>query len=476
MRCLAVSANKSSSIWEHSEGLLLLLLPAGARGHPLCDTYTEMMVQEVLSASGLYCTWNSLPFFRVRGHWRPYDTPAGLRSDLLRLMAILTLAPEGDPDPDTWLKGNDDGSLLEALAKSPQVRLVGTVPAPLLAGLVAPQERGHVQRACGVLHHPIHGAPVGLWLESGAALGVDPAAASRDFPHLKRLYSAFELTPWSHAALYCTLLGAVSSVSLDSPRPLLLVDSWEQGRGKSEVCGAIARVLDDNEGSVPARNGEDRTFFDDLAARLRGARTVTTDNIDGVKDFNSTLLASAASGTVSLRWKYARQEALVQGVIPAVNLVAGQATLHEDMLSRAVRCELPGTPRRLSPSPLEYAREYRRELLAEILSALADPAPVGDCLSRTQRFDQVALGAYRAVFGTDATTPLEESRRQAMAHSTPVVENLACLRPGAFSRFPERLLRDAQYYTPSRAARNPLPARLRGLSLLGHTLQEGGWA
>lgn len=444
---------------------------------PRIDSYGEEAIQRALSEEGLYCTWNSLPYFRIGGTWRPFESPAGLRSELIKLVALVSPTAVGEVPVDQWFSANTDPEEPPALSlrNNPNCILWGSWPTETLGSLVAPQERSHVHQARGILRHPIIGEPKDFWIESGAPLAYPD---NSDYEHLQRLFSGLELDPRSHVAVYCFLLGAFHARSLSEPRPILLIDSWSQGRGKSEVCAAIARLIDDNEGAIPARHGENQEFFDALGARFRTARTATVDNIDGVREWNNTLLANAASGTLSLRWKYARQEALIDGAMLSANLVVGQASIHEDMLSRMVRCELRGAPKRLHPQPQVFARSYRRELQQEILCALNRTEPEDDlALSRTAAFDAVGIAAYSEVFQTPPAKVaelLESARKNSQLHNLSVLEHLFCYRGKAFARVNDRVFRDPHLYNARYAEQLTLPD-VEGVTALGYVYQNGEW-
>ncbi len=458
--------------------MILVLAPAPARNGalPRIDSYGEQAIQQVLSEAGVYCTWNGLPHFKVAGTWRPYDSAHGLRSELIKLMALVSQRAGSDTPLKEWFSGNADPeeSIILTIKRNSNAMLWGDWPRDFLGSLVASQERSHVNQARGILRHPIVGEPEDFWIENTRKINVPQETT---YPHLRCLFSALELDSRSHLALHSFLFGCFHAVSLSAPRPILLVDSWSQGRGKSEICTAVSRLVDDNEGSIPARSGDNQEFFDCLGARFRTARTVTVDNVDGVRDFNQTLLATAASGTLALRWKYAKQEALIDGAIIMMNLVTGQATFHDDMLARMVRCELQGHPKPLFPSPQGYARENRGAIIGEIIHALKNSTPIDAC-SRTAAFDSVALGAYRQVFGGETQTLvglLEGARRNCLLHCGNVLEHFFCHAPAAFGKINERVLKDPHRYNKLYADKLILPPDIEGITGFGFTHENGEW-
>ena len=280
------------------------------------------------------------------------------------------------------------------------VRLLGlplSDPPPGFSELLAeagffPEARGQL-RSC--MFPP--GEPVPGWLgaPSPAILAPDPA-----YPHLRRLFAGLSLPERSRRALYSYLFAAHHVVSLNNPRPLLWVDSWEAGVGKTSVCEALAILLDGSPKcfNLPSERGG---LDDEITARLiSGQRTLIIQNVDGRRRWMSPYLVSLCTDEgQSRRAKYDRAQSTFYGVLPMCSSVLGTTSLHRDMLVRMRRVELWGPPRALHPRPQEYAREHKAELHAEILHALgAAAAFTGPAPSRFGAFDAIGLAAYAVLY------------------------------------------------------------------------------
>lgn len=458
----------NNSVYDF-DGHLVVVAPAKA---PLVDSYGEKMIQRALSSRGLYCTWNREPYFFIGGTWEYYSRHQGLRSELTQLLSIVTLK-----DPDSTLEvalgGNFNPELTpaECLAECSALKFHSTIPAELAQSLTTAGKRDGVENAIGILRHPVVGTPEGFWIQDANHIVIPDET---DYAHVRRLFSAFPLDPASHAAVHTFLFGAFHATSLSNPRPVLVVDSWTQGRGKSEVCSAISRLVDNNLGAIPGRATSDKELHDTFGARCRTSRSFTLDNVDGVREFNSTFIANCATGVLEFRPKYAAMNAQVHGALPMLNLVDGQATFHDDMLSRMVRCELAGKPGPLDPPPSEYAADNRSAIIAEILHALTHAKPREDLASsRSRVFDARACAAYAHAFGIDpeaAFEALQQSRRNAWAFSPKLSDYFHTVK-GAEFKFSERAVARV---SPAAAKQQDF-SRLQGVPLLGYKIKESDW-
>lgn len=318
----------------------------------------------------------------------------------------------------------------------------------------------------GAYAHPVEGRLEGNWMCQFHAPLPPPSA---DFAALRALFSCFGLDPASHAVLYSWLLAALSAESFGQPRPFLVVDSWEQGRGKSEVCNALAILLQGAPGGLSY--GSREAFRDNAVAALNtGARLIVLHNIDtGMHEWQDEILCQLATdGGYQARVKYAAETKLFSGILVAANFVYGMACLSRDMLSRTWRCELRGRAQPLSPRPEPFAHEHRLQILADGLEACRrgragpDP-PVAD--SRFSAFTRRGLAAYAAVFGGAPGAALEAAHRgrEALSQSC-----LAALYTAHAERFVDG----------SAPAGGFVVKKMKGVdgaTALGYTFANGKW-
>jgi hypothetical protein len=252
----------------------------------------------------------------------------------------------------------------------------------------------------GFLNHPIAGVPNGVWRER-RPWRCPTGSPGADSPHLRALFSGLPLDPAGHAALHMYLFGAFHAVSLENEKPLLFVDSWVRGRGKSEVCDAIQILLEGSRCAIEASPAR-QAFHDSLIAHLvSGARVVPLHNLEGRPDYmNETFASIATDGGLSTRPKYGRESLRFPGVLPILNGVYGAFSLHKDLLCRCWRVELPGVAQALTLRPREYAEAHRDEIIAEILQAHKRATIQGarSPVTRFAEFERCAGRAYRQAF------------------------------------------------------------------------------
>lgn len=372
------------------------------------STLAISLIVRTLADQGLLRAFQRNTYLCSERKWHLLQNPAAVRLILAEVMSVVALLGEATFD-EVYRTGNMDvRSTREFLARKREIRDWREIPKELASVLTGEQSRIAIPEAAGVIRHPVVGEPQDPWLSDPS--GIVPATDG-DYTHLRTLFAGMELDPASHVALYSFLLACFHAKSLHVPRPILLVDSWYQSRGKSEVCAAISRLVDDNEHAVSARRDGEQ-FNDSIISVLRSARTISIDNVDGMREYSLPTIAQGSTGTMEVRHKYNSASTSYQGILTTINLVLGAATFGPDMIVRATRVELTGDPRELHPSPRDYAQQHRQRLISEILAALTEFEPI-PFSSRFAVFDGIGLGAYCGLFGADpkqAALDLKRSR------------------------------------------------------------------
>jgi len=461
-------------VYRMPDGFVLAVAPAGRGGRPIVVSGDYATIEDGLRAAGVLHTYQRINYLRCGRVWVELASAAAVRPMLSAVFALGTHVGQ-IAEVEASLAANVVGeTCLEQLTSNGAFLLSGDIPNALAASLCAEQHRWGAE-AAGILRHPIHGEPEAVWIQDATDITVPKET---DYRHLKRLYEGLKLDADSHTALYCYLFGAFSAVSLDAPRPILLVDSWQQGRGKSEVCGSVRRLVDDNDSAITARADTDK-FDDSLVAALRGSRALALDNVDGMVEYNPSLLANGSTGSLEVRHKYGRGTTRYKGVLLLLNLVCGAASFHRDMLSRMVRVELRGSNERLDPAPLAYSQIHRREIIGELLHALRESAGRDcPCSSRFAAFDSVAVAGYAHVFQEDVETVaarLDAARRSVWAHHPDVLAHFAVEHRESFVYVARRVLPDEGFTNPHAADKMVLPREAQGARLFGHELKGKAW-
>lgn len=287
--------------------------------------------------------------------------------------------------------------------------------------------------AHGALNHPIWPSVPEGWLENVSALR---PLAETDFPHLKALFSAWPLSGWSHATLYCFLLGQFHSNSLTHARPILWVDSAVRQRGKSMASQAITALIDGQESALTL-SGDRKAAEETLVSHLvRGGRCANVANLDGRHHFKNDLLSNLSTDGADVRAKYGRETSRLYGNVLMTSSVLGRVTVHEDLLSRIWRVELPGEAEKLSVEPLDYAKTHREEIQREIITALARAAKYSEkTVTRFGDFESVAAAAYAVTFGlehAEVKRSLETMARRRLVLQHSVMMDLVSSRPELF--------------------------------------------
>ena len=137
---------------------------------------------------------------------------------------------------------------------------------------------------------------------------------------------------------------------------------------------AITALIDDQESALTL-SGDRKAAEETLVSHLvRGGRCANVANLDGRHHFKNDLLANLATDGADVRAKYARETSRLYGNVLMASSVLGRVTVHEDLLSRIWRVELPGEAEKLPVEPLDYAKAHREAIQREIITALARAA------------------------------------------------------------------------------------------------------
>jgi hypothetical protein len=269
----------------------------------------------------------------------------------------------------------------------------------------------------GRIQHPVHGEPKGVWLR--------PTPAARvEGPTVVDLVDRFNLDPASRDAFGTYLCGLFHAVSLESPRPILLVDSWVRGLGKSCLCACVARLLD---GSPTSVNLDGRHADERLTAHLAtGRRALVGGNLDSKMDFHPIVLTHLSTdGGHSDRVKYGKTTTKFDGIAPMINVVYGAASLHVDIIRRALRVELQGRSIVKGEGTTDlWCRDNRGSIISSILEAHEAAAEANtqdlvlpkDC--RFEDFLRVGAVAWGAASSRSPWSPRTPTSRTPSARST----------------------------------------------------------
>jgi len=470
---LARDPLSKTELYQYIDGTFFLLMPF-SRGTPVYNARSSNTIIKGLASAGIMSQYEDRIYLRFGGRWHELSGAPAVR---VMLSDILVCASLRDPSLDAtkwWSANSNADTCADALIGNTNFAVCADIPHELASALCAIQDRKGVPKAEGVLRHPVNGEPQEVWLEDFSDVEVPEKT---NYKHLKALYEGLELDEASHATLYSFVLAAFDAASLSCPRPILLVDSWQQGRGKSEVCGSVCRLIDNNDSAISARADSDN-FDDQLVAAVAEARTITLDNVDGMRNYNLHKLTIGATGELRVRHKYSKKNTSHKGVIIMFNCVIGAATFHDDMLCRFARVELRGNNKRLTPAPKGYAQRYRKQIIAEILHALKHAEPSeSPADSRFEVFESIGAAAYARVFDVEISevfSRLEAAHRGAMFYHPSVFNHFACCNYSTLVYTNRRVL-EHDFPSPAQAKQIRLPDRPDGACAFGKTLQDGEW-
>ncbi|MEE8522171.1 MAG: hypothetical protein V3S83_12495 [Gemmatimonadota bacterium] len=445
----------------------------------------EEMVLSGMSTVGRLVELHGLPLLNLGGRWVVMEKPPAARYNVGKVVRFIAVdVAEASMNPNEWVPAgsSDDNRAFEFLLYDiPGIRDLCVFPdklAALLAGAGTRGDTDDLRKVRGMLLHPVHG-DCADWIYNFHGSLPDPEPG---YPHLRALFSGMKLTPEAHVVAYTFLLACFHEASLSGPRPILFVDSWQQSRGKSQICQAITTLIDGTDRGMSLPRDIDSARQEIVAHFLNG-RSGFIDNIDGKRNWNHALLASMATGNPSARRLYDKNTSDLSGTITMLNSVYGSSSFHGDMLTRFYRVELQGLSDRkigLVPAPWPYAEEHRLEIIAEILAAhqaASTETPEGD-YTRFKDFDLAGLRAYSVVF----EARVDEARRRLIRASdgaqslrTDVVEHCYCNHHSRFYAAHERVFRGTVWASPRPEFAPKLGSDTDGATALGLRLEAGKW-
>ena len=364
----------------------------------------RLVLTQVAATGRLRNFYGSNRFRTADGRWLP-ATKGNVTELLTYTNVFFAVGPApipetGVPAPNSFVQEQED-SIVQACAYLGQLQAGGLFH-------VSPpdnewrdclvSESPCIPEARGVLRHPIFpdGDAEG-WLDERPPVrkkGPDTA-----WPHLRRLFSGVDRDNASRAILYSYLFAAFHKCSLNQPRPLLIVDSIEQGVGKSVTGEAIATLIDDNPKTLALdRNANEGDEIVSILAH--GSRCLVLPNLAQRRNWNNTLLATLCTDIgQSRRMKYSAKATTFYGTLGITSAVLGGVSLHRDLVSRLWRVALKGKAQpSLTTVPQEYAKEHREDLQSEIMGVhtLAE-VYTGRLSTRFTAFEAAGAAAY-AVF------------------------------------------------------------------------------
>jgi hypothetical protein len=283
-----------------------------------------------------------------------------------------------------WLDHLLSGELLQSF---PLARGLYNLPAAVLDG------EGLIQAHAGY-HHDI--------LFTGSM--VKPAPG----PHLKEWLSALEYAePVYEDNLYGYILSCFARPSCPY-FPFLVVDGITRKVGKSTLVDSLCYLLTGQIKAPFTLSGGEQELEKRIAGSCgsAGPNVIYVDNVRPLRGqtraIRSQLLAQAAtSPTVSVRPVYGKRPEVLD--YPILIFTMNGAAVEHDLHDRVVRVVLAGeSGRYFKPHPLEYVKEHRQELLAEIMRALISAQiDTSYANSRFGQFEWIA----RAAAGTLGFAP-----------------------------------------------------------------------
>jgi hypothetical protein len=483
-------------IHDESRAAMGLVAEWGGRKYPVCCINTGQrrrpahrvadVILRTLDACGQAVSFNNFVYFSTGGGWATPMSEGGTHH-LLNTLSILEMpvlpsfaekaelrspavSKHSETTPDVYFWAAALGRSM-GLEVTPSWELAREV----VRYMLNQETRRNPAPVQGILQHPLIGKPRGRWV--GPPLPDSRTETEgHSYTWLPRLLGPLNLTAPSHCIAMSYLLGLFHAASLDYARPILFVDSWVRGRGKSELGRALVRLLDNRDDSIVlASKGLSETVTSHL---IRGGRVLLGQNMNDVLDWNSEYLASLATdGSVGDRPKYGRTTAFFRGVATILNGVYGSFTLAEDMVARIWRVELTGPcPQRELGIP-DFAEDHREDIIREVSRAYSYAQPwTYPTLSRCNEFERVALPAYAEVTGM-AHEKVFELYKQALVQSgalaTPCVQHLHHGHSARFERPSDVATGGVRVW---KTARNPGP-QYHGVRALGmyYSAPDNAW-
>lgn len=259
-------------------------------------------------------------------------------------------------------------------------------------------------RAAG--YDPISGTVV---VPSSDPLDVVGEEVDPTYPHLNTIFSGLLFTDTVYKANLIGLLCAMAARSAIREFPLILIDSRQKSSGKTAVASAMRHVImgGAEEGSI-TYSGTEQEFEVRLGAFAGkpGPIVIHVDNVrakqGGISRIRSQVLAASVhSHVVRCRQLYKGPTPLAD---PVVLITMNGARVEGDLADKSVVIALvrppgPDNHRALTPHPLDYAREHRLGILAEIRSILSkvNLNEKANYSTRFYQFEGVVLQAAKLV-------------------------------------------------------------------------------
>lgn len=426
------------------------------------DMQFLLELAEALSAAGLVRVYMNKLYARGQKTWAALTNEAAVAKWMQsRVLFVVTANPNPPSEWTIWTRNGCESAhdFVRAACGGDDVRSVLRSPPEGLCRLMCQSgDWESVTSAAGILQHPYHKStryPDPEWMPAYPVVVLKEGP--EDYTHLRALFSGFELPYPAHCAAYTFLLGAFHVASLTQPRPILVIDSWERGRGKTELSSAIKYLLDKKEGVKSGRKGRDHAT-DESIASLREDRVEVLDNIDREVDYLHSVAVTATTSVLQARGKFEACSAEFPGKLFLMNCVIGAASFHRDLLARILRVEIPGKSKALAVVPIQYAKQHRSEIIYEIMHAHAHSKRLQVRDSRMSSFLSEGLSAYCQVFGVPeekAKTALRYALTSGKVYNKRALGSLMKLYPESLDDpyFPaggisEELLRTGNFEIP----------------------------
>lgn len=245
---------------------------------------------------------------------------------------------------------------------------------------------------------------------------VDTSTVDPAYPHLKTVFSGLT---FQAPVYYPNLIGitcAMFARTAMGPFPIVLLDARKKSSGKSTLAEALVYLLTGREGAEPiVYTGEEQELerrFGMFCGRA-GPNLIWIDNVRAktgqAHQIRSQLLsAMATTRCVRVRGLYREPAPLFDPIVIAtMNGVRVEGDLSDKVVRVSLAMKDEGALHQvITPNPLHYAQEYRREIVAEACHVLEsiglDPVPSMVFSTRFYDFESVAVAAAKHL-GFDCT-------------------------------------------------------------------------
>jgi hypothetical protein len=415
------------------------------------NTGVILAARDALVAAGRICSNKDVLLIKSStGEWVSFNHKLGAKiglSDLVTFVWTTHDSPNINEYHKLSNKATEADTQLQALILNETVIQQHDIPLGVAEWFAGREHRSGVPEISGFLLHPVHREELlrGKWLYANSKCmpqnlpGADPS-----YPHLRKLFSNYELSPHNEAALYSYLLACYHPYSIDYERPILIIDAAVGERGKSQIGRTISYLLDGVDEGIPFQHNR-RSATDTMVAYLiQGRRVLTSHNLDDIVNYqNEYVIGLSTDGISAERGKYSRFTTPFQGICIILNGVYGRFTLHIDMITRCTRVELEGPAKRLDFISPDYAKDHRFELAAEALLAHERATEYTEpTRTRFSRFELVGAAAYAEVFcleHKEVADRLKKAEKGRWALSTKVAASLLKEQPEKFSAVAKKL-------------------------------------